>query len=195
MAEPPLMRWDEMAVVGRIVRPHGNRGEVVVEAATDFGEDRFRAGARLHLEASVPRAIDVRSCREHDGRWILGLVGIATIDDAEALRGRELRIPAEELRPLEPGWHYVHDLVGCRVETVGGRRLGAVEDVRLDTGVALLVVNGEAGEVLVPFTAAFCRRVDTEGKTIVVDPPEGLVELNAAGSQAPAEHESKAARS
>ncbi len=180
------MIWEEMVLVGRIVRPHGNRGEVVVAAATDFGEDRFRVGALLHLQGERGVGpMTVTSSREHDGRWVIGLAGVSSIDDAESLRGRELRIPQEDLRRLDPGRYYVHDLVGCRVATVAGHALGVVDDVRLDTGVALLVVNRDSGEVLVPFTEAFCRSVDTAGRTIVIDPPEGLVELNEAGSQKP----------
>src|SRR3990170_2536411 len=141
------MLWHDMISVGRIVRPQGNRGEVVVESATDFGEDRFRPGSLLYLERDHRVAeMQVTTSRDHDHRWVVGFAGVATIDDAEALRGRELRIPAGELRSLEPGSHYVHDLVGCRVETTAGQAIGLVQDVRLDTGVPLLIVNGERAE-------------------------------------------------
>jgi 16S rRNA processing protein RimM len=173
------MRWDEMIVVGRVVRPQGNRGEVIVESTTDFGEERFHPGAAVYLErAGEPSETRVVTSRQHDGRWVVGLEESRTIDEAETLRGAELRIPAEDLRPLEPGRHYVHDLVGCVVETATGRRVGIVEDVRLDTGVPLLVANGPNGEVLVPFTDAFCRNVDTAARRIVIEPPEGLLDVN-----------------
>ncbi len=173
-----------MIRVGRIIRPQGNRGEVVVDSSTDFGEERFRLGAGLFLErdGSV-ESVRVRASREHDGRWVIALDGVDTIDRAESLRGRELRIPAGEIQALEPGRYYVHDLVGCRVETTTGRALGAVKDVRLDTGVPLLVVEGERGEVLVPFTEAFCRRVDPAARIVVIEPPDGLVELNEPGAR------------
>jgi 16S rRNA processing protein RimM len=173
------MTWNEMIVIGRIVRPQGNRGEVVVESLTDFGDERFRPGAVLFVgrDGRIDEA-HVTSSREHDGRWVVGLAGVRTIDEAESLRGLELRIPPDQLRALEPGRHYVHDLVGCRVETMGGERAGDVQDVRLDTGVPLLVVNGESGELLVPFTEAICRSVDTAGRVIRIEPPEGLLEVN-----------------
>ena len=88
----------------------------------------------------------------------------------------------DRLKPLVGDQHYVHDLVGCQVETDAGRMVGPVIDVRLDAGIPLLVVEGQAGEVLIPFTAAFCRTVDVAGKRIVIAPPDGLLELNARGT-------------
>jgi len=168
-----------MITVGRIVRPQGNRGEVVVQSATDFGEERFRAGAVLYVERDGDVAeAQVVTSREHDRRWVVGFAGIGSIDEAESLRGLELRIPASQLRSLEPGRHYVHDLVDCRVETTAGKAVGPVRDVRLDTGVPLLVIDGDGGEVLVPFTDAFCRTVDVAAKRIVIEPPDGLLEVN-----------------
>jgi 16S rRNA processing protein RimM len=168
-----------MVLIGRIVRPHGNKGAVVIAPETDFGFARFRPGARAHvLDDSGPKALEMTSAREHDGRWVVGFAGIATIDDAERLRGRELRVPAETLATLDPGGYYIHDLVGCEVRTMRGQAVGRVTSVRVDTGVPLLVVEG-AGEILVPFAEAICRRVDPAARLIEVDPPEGLLELNA----------------
>jgi len=169
-----------MVMIGRIVRPHGNKGAVVVAPETDFGSSRFQPGARAHVLAEGgPRGLEITTAREHDGRWVVGFAGVATIDDAERLRGHELRVPAETLAALEPGGYYVHDLVGCEVRTVGGVAVGRVVSVRLDTGVPLLVVDGD-GEVLVPFAEPICRRVDPVARLIEVDPPDGLLELNAA---------------
>jgi 16S rRNA processing protein RimM len=176
---PLQMIWDDMIVVGRIVRPQGNRGEVVVASSTDFGEERFRIGERVWVQRHGSLdTLAVASSREHDGRWVVGFAGFATIDDAETLRGLELRIPAETLKPLDAGSHYVHDLIGCQVALGDGSAVGIVRDVQLDAGIPLLVVDGAASEVLVPFTSEICRRVDVEARQIVIAPPEGLVELN-----------------
>jgi 16S rRNA processing protein RimM len=178
------MNWDDMIVVGLVVRPQGNRGEVVVASATDFPAERFAIGAGVWLRRnSGLDELSVISSREHDGRWVVGFAGVASIDDAEALRGVELRIPAETLKALDPGSHYVHDLVGCRVELENGSSVGVVRDVQLDAGIPLLKVDGAASEVLVPFTNGICRLVDVEAKRIVIAPPEGLVELNERSSR------------
>jgi ribosomal 30S subunit maturation factor RimM len=68
--------------------------------------------------------------------------------------------------------------VGCEVCTVAGDRVGVIERVDLGTGIPMLVIAGPEGEVLVPFTDAFCRMVDVGGRRVEIDPPAGLLELN-----------------
>ena len=88
--------WDEMVLVGRVARAHGNRGQVIVDPATDFPEERFRPGSVLLMQrAGVIEALTVESVRFHRGRPIIGFAGMATMDAAEALAGSELRIDAE----------------------------------------------------------------------------------------------------
>jgi 16S rRNA processing protein RimM len=170
-----------MVTVGRIVRPHGNRGQVVVQPESDFAADRFKAGALLRIlrpsDGGEPGVLTVTGSRFHDGRWVVGFEGLGSIDDAETLRGLELRIPESDLRTLGPNAFYVHQLVGCEVRTVGGERVGLVSRVDLATGVPMLVIAGR-GEVLVPFVDAICRRVDPEARVIEIDPPDGLIALN-----------------
>jgi 16S rRNA processing protein RimM len=171
--------WDGMVTVGRIIRPHGLRGEVVVAAETDFGAERFQAGARLWTKrGDEPEEVRVVASRQHLGRWLVKFEGVATIDDAERLRLVDLRIPERDVRPLGEGAFYEYDLVGCRVETVQGDVVGLVRRVDFFSGPPLLVIEGQAGEILVPMAEDICRRVDIAAKVIVIDPPEGLVELN-----------------
>jgi len=175
---------DDFVTVGRIVRPQGNRGEVVVASETDFGETRFGNGSVLQVRShDRVSLLTVTSSRPHDGRWVVAFAGVGSIDEAEALRGAELTVPSAELSRLESGGYYVHDLIGCRVDTTGGIAVGRVRDVQLDTGVPLLVIDGAAAEVLVPFTDAICRRVEIGARLIVIDPPEGLLDLNATGRE------------
>jgi 16S rRNA processing protein RimM len=169
-----------MVTIGRIVRPHGRRGEVVVESETDFAPERFSPGETLFLlrpEGDVEPA-RVTMSRPYDARWVIGLEGITTIDEAEDVRGLELRLPASELRELGDGAYYVHDLVGCRVETTAGGLVGEVREVRFGSGAPLLVVEGTAGEVLVPMVEHFCPTIDVASRVVVIDPPPGLLELN-----------------
>jgi 16S rRNA processing protein RimM len=177
-----------MVTVGRIIRPHGNRGHVVVNPESDFAEERFKVGETFRVRAighdeadgaGESRSVTVTASRHHEGRWIVGFEGVSTIDDAETLRGQELCIPEDELRALGPNAFYVHHLVGCEVRTVAGKRVGVVNRVDLATGIPVLVVLGR-GEVLVPFVDAICRRVDPAARVIEIDPPDGLIELNGA---------------
>jgi 16S rRNA processing protein RimM len=167
-----------MVTVGRIGRPHGNRGRVFVKPETDFAEDRFRPGQTLHVcRSGTVERLTVADSRTLEGRWIVGFADVDSIGAAEALRGLELRIAPDEIRALTAGSFYIHDLVGCEVRTVAGERIGLVEGVALDTGVPVLVVGGE-GEVLVPFVDAICRRVDPGARLIEIEPPDGLIALN-----------------
>ena len=178
-------RWSDAVLVGRIVRPQGNRGEVVVAPETDFGSTRFAAGARFATRIDGrPRTLEVVQSREHQGRWVIGFSGVSSIDEAEALRGAELRIAPDAITPLPEGSFYVHDLIGCRVETPAGQTVGRVARVDM-AGTPLLVVGEEPDEVLVPLAEPICRRVDVQARVIVIDPPEGLIELNVTGDRRP----------
>ncbi len=170
--------WDAMVLVGRIVRPHGNRGQVLVAPETDFAEARFAPGATVWCRrAGAMLLVEVTECRFHDGRPIIGLAGVASINDAEVFRGCELRVPDEALSKLGDGQFWYHELVGCQVVTVTGQEVGQV--VRIDEGATdLLVVLGPAGEVLVPMVDTICRRFDVAGRKIEIEPIPGLLEVN-----------------
>lgn len=177
------MNWESMITVGRIVRPHGHKGAVVVQPETDFAEDRFRVGAELRWcrNGAVER-VRLAASREFRGRWVVSFDGVTTMTDAESLRGLELRVPADALHELAEGSHYVHDLVGCQVFTVAGDSVGTVGRVDFGSGTPLLVVSAVSGdEVFVPLAEEICRAIDTAGKRIVVALPDGLLELNANG--------------
>jgi 16S rRNA processing protein RimM len=174
-----MAEWDDMVLVGTIARTHGLRGHVVVNPETDFVEERFRAGAVLWVRSgSVTAQLAVETARIQNGRPIVAFVGYGTVEASEPLVGRELRIPEQSLQPLQDGAYYHHQLAGCRVVTTDGRSVGVVH--RVDDGAAgsLLVVDGENGEVLIPLAADVCVTIDVQSRIVVVDPPEGLLELN-----------------
>ena len=169
-----------MVLVGRVVRPHGIRGAVVIAADTDFAEDRFQPGATLNVRrAEAIETLRVAESFPQQGRWVARFDGVDTVEAAEALRDAELKIDAGDVRALASDKFYVHDLIGCRVETTDGVTVGNVREVELSVGTPLLVVESEAGETLIPLAEEICRRVDIGGKTITIAPLEGLIELNA----------------
>ena len=169
-----------MVTVGRIVRPHGIKGAVVVESTSDFAAERFRPGSVLQwMRAGESAPVTIVESREFKGRWIVRLEGITTMSEAEALRGLELSVHEKARWPLTPGAYYVHDLEGCEVVTQDGVAVGPVTGVKETGGTPVLVVEGKAGEVMIPLAEEICRVVDPAGKRIVIDPPEGLIDLNA----------------
>jgi 16S rRNA processing protein RimM len=167
-----------LVLVATVARPQGRRGEVIAASQTDFGEERFKPGNTVQVKrGDVIETLTVVSSREHDGRWVLGFEGIGSIDEAETLRGLELKVPEASLQPLAAGMFYVHDLVGCRVDTTAGVAVGIVKRVEFGAGGAALVVDDDTGEVMVPLVDAICRSVDIAAKTVVIEPPEGLLDL------------------
>lgn len=178
------MAWDDMVTVGRITRPHGLRGDVVISPETDFAEERFTPGATLWAKADGgEKALTIGTVRMHGGRAIVGFERCARIEDAERLAGLELRVPEDTLQPLAANTYYLHQLVGCAVEDAAGAAVGTVARVDGGTGASVLVVEGARGEILIPLTQAICTEIDVTAKRIRIDPPEGLLELNTSSRQ------------
>ena len=173
------MNWDDAILVGVVARTHGNRGEVIVNAETDFPEDRFRKGARLmtRWKDGTPATLEVATMRMHQRRPVIGFKGYASINDAEPLAGLELRVDESVAEPLPEGEFYHRDLIGCTVVTEGGEAVGRVTAVQGDRAASRLVVTGPRSEVLIPLADEICT-VDLAAKRITVRPPEGLLELN-----------------
>jgi len=148
--------------VGRVDKPHGLRGEVVVTLTTNRLE-RLEPGSPLFVDG-VRRTVD--AARPHQHRFIVRLEGIDDKQDAEGLRGATLE--ADALADPDAVW--VHELVGARVRGVDGAELGMVEAVEANPASDLLVLDSGA---LVPL--AFV--VDSDDGVLVIDPPPGLLEL------------------
>jgi 16S rRNA processing protein RimM len=170
----------ELLLVGRVARAHGNKGQVIVNPETDFPGERFAAGNTLVVEQAGKDAIERRivSVRFQQGRPIVAFDGVETMNEAEALAGAELKMPAEAIPPLPAQTYYRHDLVGCDVQDPSGRSLGRVVRVEGSLERSHLVVEGARGEILIPLVDQFCERIDPAGRVIVIRPPDGLVELN-----------------
>jgi 16S rRNA processing protein RimM len=168
------------------MRPWGRRGQVAAQILTDFPE-RLAALRQVWLADGQrpPQPATVVSCRLHGGQAIFQFAGVTDISDAERLRGLEVQVPLDDRAPIPPGRYYISDLIGCTVwEENAAAPLGTVRDVRplSAPGEApeswLLAVATSAGELLIPWAAEICIRVDTAARRIVVRLPEGLRELN-----------------
>jgi 16S rRNA processing protein RimM len=99
---------------------------------------------------------------------------------AEALAGAELKMATADIGPLPEGTFYHHDLVGCEVRDRDAHVIGRVTSVEGTMERSRLVVEAADGKaMLIPMVADICVRVDPAARIIVVDPPEGLLDLNA----------------
>ncbi len=168
-------------VVGRVVKAHGIAGEVVVEVRTDDPNDRFAPGVVLRGRAKggLERSYTVEGVREHGGRLLIRLAGIGDRNAADALRGTVFVVDSANLPAIEdPDEFYDHELEGLRVVTVGDAPVGTVSEVlHTAAGELLAVKAGDGREILVPFVSAIVTSVSRESGTVVIDPPEGLLDL------------------
>jgi 16S rRNA processing protein RimM len=183
----PKVQWTWLA---RVRRPQGRKGEVFADILTDFPE-KFAERRQLWLvresapagRALAPREVALANHWLHKGGVVLHFSGVDSISDAETLAGLIVAIPRAERAALAEDETYIGDLIGCALFDVAGtgsNLVGEIEDVDRSAGpVALLVVRGAAGEILIPFAKSYLRKIDLETKRVEMALPEGLTDLNA----------------
>ena len=164
-------------MVGRVAKPHGVHGDLLVDIITDFPE-RLDDGVRIGVgdEDSQLEFFVTHRVRYHKGRWLLSIKGIRDRAAVEDFRGRYLFLPEQSLDQLPDGYYYEHHLVGLECRAGDGTVYGQV--VGLDPGVGqtrLLVRRGRS-EYLVPYVPEIVREVDLEGGFVLIDPPPGLLD-------------------
>jgi 16S rRNA processing protein RimM len=168
----------ELVVIARAVKPRGLKGEIVAELLTDFPE-RFEDIDELVLvspggERSTKRLEDYWF---QNDRVVLKLSGYDDVETAKELVGLEFAVPESERVPLPADHYYDWELEGCTVK-VGYDDIGQVNSVLRTGAAAILVVTDNSGkERLIPLADSIVMEVDPVRKTIVVDPPEGLLDL------------------
>ena len=173
MVEPELL------LVGRIQRAHGLSGEVSVEVLTDFPE-RFTAGCRLiwRREGQASRDLTVSGARRHGDRMLVRFEGWVGVDAVRPLLGGELCVPADRAFPAPEGFFYSHEIRGFACEDPRGASLGIAAGVEGTPAGPLLSLTLPSGrEALVPFVAEMVVRIDREARRVVLDLPEGLLDL------------------
>lgn len=181
-------------LVGRVLRPHGVRGELLVEPLSDLPE-RLAPGSELAVTGAdpdqpppakpagaPPPAVTVAAARPHRGAVLVRFEGVGDRDAAARLAGAWLAVERAAVPPPPEGTWYHFQLVGCRCRDRGDGDLGEVVDVVEDGGGILLVVDDGRRRVPVPLVAEFLRRVDPDAGVIEVELPPGLIETCASTS-------------
>lgn len=144
--------------------------------------ERFGLLRQVHLFGpdGSPRPFQLESVREHRGGLLFKFQGVDSISQAQPLAGAEVCVPLADRAPLPPGEYYHSDLAGCQVvDRLTGERLGVVTGWQDSGGPGLLEVERpDGGQMLVPFARSICVEIDVPGRSIRVDLPEGLKDLN-----------------
>ena len=173
-------KTDVLIVIARAVKTRGLKGEIVADVLTDFPE-RFGNIDRLFVvsPAGERTAVELENHWFQNNRVILKLRGYDKVETAEQLRGYDFGVPESERVGLGEDEFYDWELENCRVENADGEFIGTVNRIMRTGAVDLLVVQGrEKKELLIPMESTTLVEIDKEKKTIVIDPPEGLLELN-----------------
>lgn len=166
-----------MVTIGRIVRTQGKRGELRLKIYSDNLIELLEQKVYLEGESSATE-YRIEYLRPYKGNYLLKLKEVDTLSKAQELAGSEVSVPKEWLKRLEEDDYYSFQVVGCSVATKDRKNIGRVEDFLLIENNNLLVVKQGKKEVLIPFTRSICLKVDLEKREIIVDLPEGLLELN-----------------
>jgi 16S rRNA processing protein RimM len=172
----------EFVIIGRILSPRGNSGQVRVSPETDFPQ-RFDPGARVFVDRQ-PLAIE--DAHWHHGKPVVKFTSIDRVEDARKLQGKFIEIPQSEVQTLEEDRYYYFQLIGLKVRTEQDELLGQLTEILALASNDVYVVQGPRGEILIPAIADVVKKVDLKRKLMIVQPLDGLLELNRKKTDRPA---------
>lgn len=169
---------EQLVAIAKAVKTHGLSGEIVAKILTDFPE---RFGYTEKVFSVSPKGqiqkLEIEDFWFQKNRIVLKFVGIDSIEEAKKLVGCEICIHESEVVELEKDEFFDWQLIGCKVETIQGEKIGEVIEVMHGVASEILVVQGLKKDYLIPFVNAICPEVDIEKKNIKIDPPEGLLDF------------------
>ena len=172
------MKNPDLVALGKVVRSQGRDGRAQAQAQRK-GAHRVRRHDGLSRRGEEFEAFEVESLTLDRNAYILKLKGVDTLAAADALAGRDVLCRRIRFSEASSGdSFYDFEVIGSRVVTRDGAEVGEVAAVLAAGGPVLLVVRRGDGDVYVPFNEAICVKVDPEAGEIVIDPPEGLLDLN-----------------
>lgn len=162
--------------IGILVNTHGLRGEAKVKCLSDFPEMRFRKGAKMYIHTSEGKIeLCVERVRESKGLLIVKFKNYDNINQIEPWKGSKLTISEQSLQELDEFEAYYHELMDAMVYDLDDTYIGKVIEI-IETGAnAVLRVQTEEKDILIPFVRAFVKEFDRKEKIMKVELMEGLV--------------------
>ena len=164
----------EYVVVGRIVRPHGVRGALVVQALSPIIRS-VMPGSELFI-GKPPAKVKILDFSPHRDRYLMTLPGCTSREQADLFRGVEINLRFDEVEPLPEGEYYYWQILGLQVSTVEGKPLGEVVQI-LETGAndVYVVRSVDGKDQLLPAIEPVIKDIDLESGKLVVELLPGLL--------------------
>lgn len=167
-----------------MARPHGTKGELYIWSLTDYPDTTFKPGVELRIADPEGRAPDplfpaltIEAARPFRKGYLVRFAGLTDRAGGDLLRDRYLLRPFDEAEPLEDDELFHHQIVGMEVVLPDGIRVGRIIAIHPMDPIDLIEVNRGRDTILIPFARAIVVEWDLETGRMVVDPPEGLLEL------------------
>lgn len=172
------MHKENCFYLGKIVKKHGFKGEVVAKLDTDEPElYKKMESVFVALNNNLVPFFIKKSSLHNVNKLRIKFEDVLTERDAEAILGAELYLPLEFLPKLTGNQFYFHEIIGFTIVDVTKGVVGKIKAVNDATAQALFVIKVKDKEVLIPITDDFIREIDRKNKTITVSTPEGLIDL------------------
>jgi 16S rRNA processing protein RimM len=171
---------DDHELIGKVVKPHGTRGEVKVYTFSE-SPDNLKLYKSLVLQKPGAGGTEIYSLvksRSQGKQAIVQLQGVNSRDEAEALQGSQVWLDRSEFPDLEPGEYYWHQFVGLQAVTDTGIPLGRISGLFATKAHDVMVIAGAKREYMIPVKDEIIKQVDTKAGKVIIAPPAGLLELN-----------------
>lgn len=170
----PIKGEPEFVMVGKLRRPHGLRGEIMMSISTDFPE-RIKKGSILYLEPKF-EPVTITNIRSHNKGMLISVEGYADRNSVEGIRGKGLFVRVDDRPVLPEGEYYQHELIGLLVVTDDGNELGVITEI-IETGAnnVYIVRSPDGKDILLPAIDDVIIEIDLDKKRIMVHLIEGLI--------------------
>lgn len=163
--------------IGKIVNTHGIKGEVRVQATTDFPEKRFAIGEKVYVfkNQKLVKELTIKSHRKHKQFDLLSFEGLEDINLVEDLKQADLKISADQQDELTEGQYYYHEIIGLDVFDLEGNELGQISEI-MQSGAndVWIIKRKQKANLLIPAIKDVVKEIQIEDHKVIIDLLDGL---------------------
>ncbi|MFZ4522448.1 MAG: ribosome maturation factor RimM [Bacteroidales bacterium] len=172
------MNKDDFYYLGKILKTHGNKGQVLIHLDVDDPET-YQNLESVYLDLHGERipffisSVDLK----HNRKAVVQFQDFDTLEDAESLQGLEMYLPVTDLPPLKGNQFYYHEIIGYQVVDVEHGNIGTIEEILELPHQSLFQIRHGEKEILIPIVDEIIQKVDRRKKNLLIEAPPGLIEI------------------